>query len=160
LYYGESNTAVDEKGRVNVPLHFKTLMKALNHDTWYVTRGFDGALFLFHAVRWHELLKTLQTPSGLNPRLLDFRRLFLGSVAVVKMDAQGRFNIPAPLRQYAGIDREAVILGVDDHLELWSVKGWTTFQESQAEAYKRMADELFGGLRAGVGQPTEGSQND
>ncbi len=162
MYYGESNTSVDDKGRLNLPLHLKTRMNDLNHELWYVTRGYDGALFMFHEERWREVvrtLETLETPSGLHPRLHDLRRFILGSVAVVKSDNHNRFSIPAPLRQYAGIERDAVILGLGDHLELWSARGWTAFQESQAENFKRAAEELFRSPRAGVGLPKEGLES-
>ena len=157
MYCGESNSAVDESGRVRVPLHFKSLMKALNHDTWHVTRGSDGALLLFPEKLWNELVERLTPPvhAEESQEHLDFRRMFLGCAARVNMDAKGRLNIPALLREYAGIDREAVILGMGNHLEIWRVKGWKAFQESQAESYKKMAAELFGGLCGRPGQCAE-----
>ncbi|MBI1317782.1 MAG: hypothetical protein GC168_02390 [Candidatus Hydrogenedens sp.] len=144
MYYGESHTSVDDKGRVNVPKEFRDIMEVLDHDTWFVTRGFDGALFLFEKARWAQLLQQAQAKSILDPRMLDFRRMFLGSATKVKRDNQGRLSIPQPLREYAGFDREAVLLGVEDHLELWSKDGWRAFQARQADQYKAMAAELFG----------------
>lgn len=144
MYYGESPTSADDKGRISVPVQFRSVMETLDHDVWYITRGFDGALFLFHKQQWEALLSQGKEFSSLDPRMLDFRRLFLGSVAKVKRDGQGRLAVPAHLREYAGIEREAVMIGVEDHLELWSRNGWRTFQERQAEQYKAMAAELFG----------------
>jgi MraZ protein len=91
--------------------------------------------------------------------MLDFRRLFLGSVAKVKLDRQGRLAVPAHLREYAGIDREAVLLGVEDHLELWSKEVWRDFQKRQAADYKAMAAELFGMAPKGSAA-NEGVQGD
>jgi len=144
MYYGEAHTSVDDKGRVNVPKDFRTIMDANDHDVWFVTRGFDNALFLFEKARWGQLLLQAQSKSILDPRMLDFRRMFLGSASKVKRDVQGRLSIPAPLREFAGFDREAVLLGVEDHLELWSKDNWRGFQSRQAEQYKVMAAELFG----------------
>ena len=155
MYYGEAQAAVDDKGRLNVPTHLRNQMKALNHELWFMTRGFDGAIFLFNHPTWEQLLKQ-GSGSMLDPRLLDFRRLFLGGSSSQKVDNQGRLPIPAHLRAYAGIDREAVIIGVEDHLELWSVSGWQQFQERQAQEYKRMAAELFGARTPGHAQPTDG----
>ena len=143
MYYGESQTSLDDKGRTTVPVQFRTIMEALDHDVWFMTRGFDGAIFLFHKEQWQALLQEGATFSPLDPGMLDFRRLFLGSVAKVKRDRQGRLAIPGHLRDYAGIDREAVMLGVEDHLELWSKEGWRAFQQRQAEEYKAMAAKLF-----------------
>ncbi len=144
MYYGEAHTSVDDKGRVNVPVHFRAIMELHDHDIWFMTRGFDGAIFVFHKEQWQALLANGASAAPLDPRMLDFRRLFLGSVAKVKRDRQGRLAVPAHLREYAGIDREAVLLGIEDHLELWSKDGWRAFQERQANEYKAMAAELFG----------------
>ena len=146
MYYGESSASVDDKGRLNVPVQFRTVMDALDHETWFLTRGFDGAVFVFHKDRWEEVLKESQGARMLDPRMLDFRRMLVGSVAKVKRDRQGRLAIPAHLREYAGIERDAVLIGLEDHLELWSKNGWRAFQARQQEQYKAMAAELFGGM--------------
>lgn len=140
-----------------VPAAFRTVMEALDHDTWYMTRGFDASIFVFHKAKWEELVvKQGERYSVLDPRLLDFRRLFLGSVAKVKRDSQGRLGIPSHLREYAGLDGEAVLLGVEDHLELWNKERWRAFQERQAEEYKAMAAELFGPRGGSSAATTEG----
>lgn len=144
MYYGESNASVDDKGRLNVPVQFRSIMDVLDHDTWFLTRGFDGAVFVFHKEAWDKLLTQTGGGATLDPRTLDFRRMFLGSVAKVKRDRQGRLALPGHLREHAGIDREAVLVGVEDHLEIWSKEGWRAFQSRQAERYKDMAAELFG----------------
>lgn len=155
MYFGESSTSLDDKGRMNLPVQFRTVMDAHDHDTWYMTRGFDGAIFLFEKEQWAKLLDSAKGFSPLDPRMLDFRRFFLGSVAKVKRDGQGRLPVPVHLREYAGIDREAVLIGVDDHLELWGKENWRTFQTRQAEQYKAMAAELFGRKNNGAAA-TEG----
>ena len=145
MYYGENHTSIDEKGRLNVPKDIRVLMETQDHDTWFMTRGFDGAVFMFEKTEWNKLIDAGKDAPMLDPKMLDFRRFFLGSVAKVKRDSQGRFTIPAYLRQYAGIDRDAVLLGVEDHLELWGKENWRAFQAQQANDYKAMAAELFGG---------------
>jgi MraZ protein len=144
VYFGEAQTSLDDKGRMMVPVQFRSVMEVHDHDVWYLTRGFDGAVFLFQKEQWEALLAKGSGNSPLDPNLLDFRRMFLGSVAKVKRDKQGRFAVPSHLREHAGISREAVLLGVEDHLELWSKEGWRTFQERQASEYKVMAGKLFG----------------
>lgn len=144
MYYGEAHTKIDEKGRMTVPVHFRSIMEVLDHDVWFMTRGFDGAIFLFHKQQWEQLLEQGSDFPALNPRMLDFRRMFLGSVAKVKRDRQGRLAIPAHLRDYADVERDSVLLGVEDHLEIWNKDRWRAFQRRQAEDYKAMAAELFG----------------
>ena len=143
MYYGESQTSLDEKGRLTVPRQFRLLMDANDHDTWYMTRGFDGAIFVFPSDEWKKLKDLGCGHSPLDPRMLDFRRMFVGSATKVKMDRAGRFAVPSLLREYAGLEKDGVLLGVDDHLELWSKEGWCAFQKRQMDHYKEMAATLF-----------------
>jgi MraZ protein len=91
--------------------------------------------------------------------MLDFRRMFLGSAAKVKLDRAGRLAVPALLREYAGLQKDSVLLGVEDHLELWSKEGWCAFQQQQMAKYKEMAAELFTAAKSGNGK-TEGAERD
>ena len=147
MYYGESSASIDDKGRLNVPIQFRKVMEVFDHDTWYLTRGFDGAVFAFPSDRWSEVLKESQGTHLLDPRMNDFRRMLVGSVAKVKRDGQGRLSFPAHLREYAGVEREAVVIGLEDHLELWGKDNWRAFQARQQAEYKAMAATLFGAQR-------------
>lgn len=159
MYYGEAQTAIDDKGRITVPVQFRQVMEVHDHDTWYMTRGFDGAIFLFHSLQWEKLKDLGSGYNPLDPRMLDFRRMLLGSAAKTKRDKAGRLAVPALLREFAGIEKEAVLIGVEDHLELWSKERWCAFQQRQMENYKAMAAELFGSSQAS-GDPTHGAERD
>jgi MraZ protein len=144
MYYGEVQTAVDDKGRIMVPQQFRAVMDVFDHETWCVTRGFENYLFLFHKKSWEQFLAdNAKVFQGLDTKRSMLRRMFVGGMEKLKRDGQGRLAIPAHLREYVGIDREAVLIGVGDHLELWSKSGWLAYQERQSEAYKNLADELF-----------------
>jgi len=149
MYFGEVHTAVDDKGRIVVPQQFRTVMDVNDHDTWCLTRGFENYIFLFHKTSWEKLLaEKKDLLSGLDSRSSAFRRLFVGGMEKLKRDSQGRLAIPQHLRDYAGVERDAVLIGVGDHLELWSKTGWRQYQERQAENYRALADELFGASSA------------
>lgn len=146
MYFGESHTALDEKGRLLVPLELRMVMEVNDHETWFLTRGFDGQLFLFHKAHWERLMKQVATRASLDPKMLDFMRIFFGSSSKVRRDRQGRIGIPSYLREYAGLEREGVLLGVRQHLELWSKPKWQAFLASQSGSYREMAGSLFGAL--------------
>ncbi len=155
MYYGEAHTALDDKGRLAVPVQVRHVMEALDHDTWFITRGYDNALFLYHKAQWDALLRHQIPGATLDPRILDFRRFFLGGAAKAKLDRQGRLLVPQHLRDYAGLDREGVLLGLEDHLELWSETNWRAFHERQLPDYKGMAADLFGTNRRESAQSQE-----
>lgn len=147
VYFGEAHTALDDKGRITVPRRIRDTMEVMGHIQWYMTRGFDGAIFLFPKEEWDKIRSlTSQFPS-MDTHALDFRRMFLGSAAVARPDRQGRMLVPQYLRDHASIEKEAVLVGVEDHLELWSAAGWTAYQKKQEETFKEMASELFQGDR-------------
>ena len=155
MYFGETHSALDDKGRLAVGVQFRKIMGVLDHDTWFITRGYDNALLLFPKERWDKILKDEIPGSSLDPRIMDFRRFFLGGASKVKIDRQGRLLIPQYLRDYASIDREGVLQGLEDHLQLWSNTGWRAFSERQMPDYKNMAAELFGNDRSKPAQQSE-----
>jgi MraZ protein len=155
MYFGETHSAVDDKGRLAVPVQFRRIMQVLDHDTWFITRGYDNALLLYPKERWDRLLKEELPGPSLDPLVMDFRRFFLGGAAKAKLDGQGRLLVPQYLRDYASIEREGVLHGLEDHLQLWSNTGWRTFSERQLPDYKNMASALFGNCGSGVAQRSE-----
>ena len=65
MYFGETHSAIDDKGRLAVPVQFRRIMEVMDHDTWFVTRGYDNALLLYPKERWDKLLKEeLPGPAG------------------------------------------------------------------------------------------------
>jgi MraZ protein len=145
MYFGEAQTAVDDKGRITVSRRFRETMNVLGHNLWYMTRGYDGSIFLFPRQEWEKIRAEARTRSTMDAKAIDFRRMFFGSVAEVQPDGQGRLLVPLHLREYASLDKEAVLIGVDDHLELWSKEAWRAFQDGNESSYKNMAAELFAG---------------
>lgn len=146
MYFGEAQTAVDDKGRIKVSRRFRETMNVLGHNLWYMTRGYDGSIFLFPRQEWEKIRAEARTRSTMDARAIDFRRMFFGSVAEVQPDGQGRLLVPQHLREYAGLGKDAVLIGVDDHLELWSREAWRAFQDGNEDSYKHMAAELFAGV--------------
>jgi transcriptional regulator MraZ len=143
VYYGEARAKLDDKGRITVPRRVRETMDVLGHAVWFMARGFDHSIFLFHQEVWNTIRAQVNRHSSMDAKALDFRRLFFSSVAEVRPDAQGRMAVPPHLREHAGLDKEAVLIGVDDHLELWSEAAWRGFQEGKDTEYKEMAAPLF-----------------
>lgn len=143
MYFGEAPTVLDDKGRITVASQFRKAMEVLGHAIWYMTRGFDGAIFLFPKEQWDKIRGESGQYSSMDSRAVDFRRMFFGSVTEVRPDNQGRVPVPPYLREYAGLDREAVLVGCEDHLELWSRDGWNQYQKQMLAQYKEMGRELF-----------------
>lgn len=143
MYYGEALTKLDDKGRITVPRRIRETMDHEGHLIWYMARGFGHSIFLFHRDEWNKIRQQAGSRPAMDAKSLAFRRLLFSSVAEARPDGQGRMAVPQHLREYAGIDKEAVLIGVDDHLELWDKEAWKKFQESNDAGYEDMAALLF-----------------
>jgi MraZ protein len=157
-YSGEYGAKIDDKGRISVPRRFRVSMEAFGHTRWYLTRGFDRCVAFYTHDAWEQIHGQVQRFSTMNAKALDFRRMFFGSVAEAQMDGQGRMSIPPHLREYAGLDKDAVLIGVDDHMELWSKDAWVAFQEQNMADYKEMASHLF--VQGGAQQTAEDASHE
>lgn len=135
MFKGEHYYSLDEKGRVVLPPKFR---RALG-NTVVVARGLDECVAIYSPQEWARNEKKLRA-LAVNRR--DFVRFVLASAEDVALDRQGRMTIPAHLRQYAKIDREAVVVGVGSRLEIWSLESWQRYiAKVQAEA-TAIASEL------------------
>lgn len=120
MFLGEYTHTIDEKGRLTIPAKFRGELAA----GLVVTRGFDQNLMIFTMDGWQELAeKIAQRPMTDRSTRLFRRRVFSGATDVVP-DRQGRIVLPANLRAFAGLESEAVIIGMFNYVELWSAEMW------------------------------------
>ena len=126
MLIGEYEHSLDAKGRLIMPAKLRIDMG----EKFIVTKGLDGCLFAFSQSEWlnfEEKLKALPL-SDKNAR--NFVRFFLSGATECEIDKQGRFLIPANLRQAANLDKEAVIIGVGTRLEIWDKTTWEKCDEN------------------------------
>jgi MraZ protein len=120
MFLGEYAHAIDNKGRVTIPAKYRGLVAA----GVVVTRGFDQNLICFPMTEWESLAKRIAAKPLSDQSMRAFRRrLFSGAVDLVP-DRQGRILLPPYLREFAGIDDEVIIAGMNDYIELWSSDAW------------------------------------
>lgn len=116
MFMGEYNHSIDAKGRVIVPSKFRENLG----DEFVVTKGLDGCLFVYDNSEWTAFEEKLKTLPLTNKEARQFVRFFLAGAASLEVDKQGRILLPANLREFAGLDKEAVLIGVASRIEIWS----------------------------------------
>src|SRR4051794_27807971 len=117
LLTGTYSRAVDDKQRIAIP---KPIRDAIAPIKWlFVTPGTDGSLSLYTEEVLNKLAERLAQASPNGQDVRAFNRLFFSQAQRAEIDGQGRIRLPTELANFAGIKREAVMLGVQDHLELW-----------------------------------------
>ncbi|MBS7021073.1 MAG: division/cell wall cluster transcriptional repressor MraZ [Firmicutes bacterium] len=141
LLMGEYHHSIDEKGRITIPSKVRYDLG----ESFIVTRGLDNCLYVYPKEQWETIItKYQQLPNTKDAR--NFMRFFLSGATACEFDKQGRINIQAPLIHYADLKKDCVIVGVSDHLEIWSQERWDTLLLENEENFSNMADELFSNL--------------
>ncbi len=120
MFMGEYNHTIDPKGRVIVPAKFR---EALG-DRFVVTKGLDGCLFVYDMTEWAAFEEKLKTLPITNKDARAFVRFFLAGATDVEVDKQGRILLPSVLREFAGLTKDVVLIGVASRVEIWSKENW------------------------------------
>ncbi len=138
IFLGEVRHVLDEKGRIVIPSRFRPALK----DGLCITRGFDNALFVFPMEEWIKIDAKLRTSRMADKELRKFMRFWYSGAVQDGLDSQGRLLIPRNLREYAMIDREIVIIGVSNRLEIWSGDLWDKYSGDSKEFYRTLGEAL------------------
>ncbi|MFC6202434.1 division/cell wall cluster transcriptional repressor MraZ [Lactiplantibacillus nangangensis] len=139
MFFGEFEHALDAKGRLIIPAKFRELLGA----SFVITRGMDGCIFGYPEARWTTLQDQLDDLPLTKKDARAFVRFFYAAAAECELDKQGRVMIPAPLRQYAKLEKQCVIVGVSDRFEIWSKPKWQTFETETAADFDDLAENLI-----------------
>ena len=143
MWYGEYFHTLDEKDRFILPAKFREKIKTFTDKTFYITRGLDGCLFLFHQQVWHSLEEKLKSLSFTKQQSRFFNRMYFSGAKEVEIDSQGRVGVPAYLKGFAKIKREIVIIGVSDRIEVWDKSSWNKFYKQNEQKFEDVAENLF-----------------
>ncbi len=116
---GTYDHSIDTKGRVIVPAKFREELG----DSFVVTLGLDGCLFVYPEKEWNKFVSQLETLPG-NKEARKLQRYFMAGAAPCDVDKQGRVLIPAKLRESVGLEKDIVFVGVMSKIEIWSRERW------------------------------------
>jgi MraZ protein len=121
MLLGEYEHTIDDKNRLTLPARFRQAFA----EGIVVTRGMDGCLFAYTRSDWDRLVDSrLATLDPLSKEGRRMQRFFFAGAAETELDKQGRVGLPAPLLQHANLERDVVVAGVHDHLEIWDRDAW------------------------------------
>lgn len=143
MFMGEYQHTLDEKGRLFIPARFR---EALG-DRFIATRGLEQCLFVFPAAEWRHLEEKLRTLPMTQKDARAFLRLLFSGASECEADKQGRVMLPQHLREYAGLEKEVVVIGVSTRAEIWSKERWEAYSSEAASVYAELAEKI---VSAGV----------
>lgn len=139
MFMGEYHHSIDDKGRLIIPAKFRSELG----DKFIITRGIENCLFAYPEKRWEEIVHKLESLPFTKKDARNFTRFFLSGATVAEFDKQGRVNITSPLINYASIEKECIIIGTGDRLEIWSEDAWNSFFDSASINMSDIAENLF-----------------
>ena len=133
MFFGEFEYKIDEKGRTPIPPRFRRELK----EGVVLTPGVEECINAYPLSEWKKLADTLTGGSVIPSKLRKLNRAIFATAFSLNIDGQGRIALPIPLREYAGIEDEVVITGVNKYLELWSKDKWESEKAiSQEQAWQ------------------------
>lgn len=138
MFMGEYRHTIDEKGRVIIPAKFREGFD----KTIIVTRGLDKCLFLYPPCEWEVLEEKLLTLPLTKKDARAFTRFFFSGANDCPLDKQGRINLPDPLMKYASLEKDCVIVGVSNRMEIWNISNWNDYLTLSEHSYSDIAENL------------------
>ena len=127
MFFGEFKHAMDEKGRLRMPAK----LKASLGGNFVVTKGTNACLFVFAKSYFEqEFLTKLSAVPTFDATAQKPIRMLLSSTFEAEEDGQGRFLLPQTLKEFAGMNKNVVFLGVGNRIEIWSEEVWNSYKDS------------------------------
>lgn len=126
MFMSEYNHTIDTKGRLIIPAKFRGELG----EEFVISKGMDGCLFVYANDDWTAFIQQLKgLPTYTVKQTRSFSRYFLAGAAEVELDKQGRILVPPHLREFAGLEKDVVLVGVGDRVEIWSKEKWDIINE-------------------------------
>lgn len=139
MFMGEYHHNIDDKNRLVIPAEFRNMLG----EKFIITRGLEKCLYIYTESEWNKIVEKLSSLPFTKKDARVFIRSFFSAAANCNLDRQGRINITSGQFTYAEIQKECVIIGVSDRVEIWSRENWDKFNLEYGEALENVAEHLF-----------------
>ena len=145
MFTGKHLHTIDDNNRLAIPSSIRKCVDEKKEGKgFFITPGLDKCLAIYPPLHFKEITKKLSELMFTNQKARTFQRLFFSrSSSFVTCDKQGRIIIPQLHKDYAGLKKEVVIIGVMDRIEIWDFKHWNEFEEDNEQNFEKDAEDLF-----------------
>jgi MraZ protein len=138
MFLGEHQHTIDAKGRLIIPSRFREGLG----EKFILTKGLDTCLFAYPLEEWAILEGKMRSLPMTKSDARAFVRFFFSGASECDIDKQGRILIPATLREYAGLKKEVVVIGVSSRVEIWAKDKWEIYNEESASSVEEIAEKM------------------
>ncbi|MTT32008.1 division/cell wall cluster transcriptional repressor MraZ [Terrilactibacillus sp. BCM23-1] len=139
MFMGEFQHNIDEKGRLIIPSKFREELG----DRFVMTRGLDQCVFVYPQNEWKQIEKKLEALPFTKKDARAFTRFFFSGASECAFDKQGRATLTATLRDYAKLEKECIVIGVSNRIEIWSQENWKTYYEESEASFSEISESLL-----------------
>ncbi|MEK4761642.1 division/cell wall cluster transcriptional repressor MraZ [Viridibacillus sp. FSL E2-0187] len=139
MFMGEYQHSIDAKGRLIIPAKFREHLT----EGFVITRGLDNCLFGYPILEWRKLEEKLKQLPVTKKDARAFTRFFFSGATEVEVDKQGRINIPGNLLTHANVQKDCVVLGVSNRIEIWSKESWQNYFAESEESFNDIAENMI-----------------
>ena len=142
-FLGEYEATLDAKGRFLFPTGFRRQIPEGETGSFFINRGFERCLTLYPMKNWEPIFEEISSKNDFDAKVREFRRYFLNGITV-DMDSAGRLLLPKNLMEYAGLQKDIVLLSAIDKIEIWDKdKYQQLFDTFSPEAFSALAQEVM-----------------
>ena len=138
MLLGEYRHSIDEKGRLIIPARLRDDLG----DSFVICNGLEGCLFVYSQDEWNKFVAELESLPRMNKDARIFKRYFFGSASEGTFDKQGRVLIPPALRKAANLEKDVVLVGVQDRVEIWNGDLWDDSKDISEEELDAIAERM------------------
>ncbi|MFF5021326.1 division/cell wall cluster transcriptional repressor MraZ [Micrococcus luteus] len=142
MFLGTYTPRLDEKSRLILPAKFREELA----EGLVLTRGQERCIYVFSAREFERVHEQMRSAPLSSRQARDYIRVFLSGASDEVPDKQGRVTVPAPLRQYAGLDRDVTVIGAGTRVEIWDSESWTTYLAEQEAAFSETDEDVLPGV--------------
>ena len=136
---------MDAKGRFLLPSGFRKQLPEGSAERFVINRGFENCLTLYPMDSWTVLSEKINKLNDFNPKVREFKRLFLNGANIVEADSAGRILLPKPLQEYAGLKKDIIMSAQGNKVELWDRDTYYNYINQHAGGFSDLAAEVAGG---------------
>lgn len=138
MFMGEYRHSLDTKNRLIIPAKFREGLSG----TFVVTKGLDGCLAIYTMDKWNAIIARLAQIPGTKKEARLYMRSLTSKAQECTLDSQGRIPLPQFLLNTANIEKNCVVVGVADYIEIWPEERWDTYDEEASDSFESVAESL------------------
>ena len=141
-FLGTHAPRLDDKGRLVLPAKFRDALAG----GLVLTKGQDRSIVVWPAAEFAAYAERLNEASRSNPKVQAYSRVLFSGASDEVPDRPGPITVPPALREYAGLDRDVVVVGKGPTAEIWDASTWATYLAEQEEAFSGLSEEVLPGI--------------